>query len=186
MVHRVPKPKTHRSTFVKLYKVSLNFIASPTSIRSILQIVVFYSWTLKPCSHLTSVSAFASNLTNGFYGNIWWYSYLMFAFWQQGSKRNSNADVKCEQGLKTKLYFLHVSVFNREMKMTARANGRTSAYTTELRSSRAADGEGNWPRLCCCVLMITEPWRCAWEAPMARWRTVCLQISETLAKSGTW
>ena len=59
------------------------------------------SWfgLLKPCSHLTSVYAFASKFRNGIYGNKWlrWYLTLTFSrTGRQWSKKIVNADVTCE------------------------------------------------------------------------------------------
>ena len=60
-----------------------------------------YSGDLKPCLHVTSASAFASNVMNGFCGNKWWCLHLKFQLsrtgWQR-SKENENANVRCKPG----------------------------------------------------------------------------------------
>ena len=58
---------------------------------------------LKPCSHVTSACAFASNIQNEFYGSKWWCSHLMLTFlWtqRQRSKENADADVTCDSYLR--------------------------------------------------------------------------------------
>ena len=66
-------------------------INSGTSNRS-QSIIVRCKQTLKPCSHITCVFAFSSNVRNGFYGNKWWCLHLTFA---AKMKENANADVIC-------------------------------------------------------------------------------------------
>ena len=58
-----------------------------------------YDICVKLCSHLTSAFAFASNF------QVWVLEQQMMVFtlnvciWRHRSKKNANADVKCEQGL---------------------------------------------------------------------------------------
>ena len=43
--------------------------------------------TLRPCSHFTFAFVFVSNIKNGFYGNKWWCSDLMFTFDGKGQRK---------------------------------------------------------------------------------------------------
>ena len=94
-------PKAHHSTCVKLQIVSLNFIPSPTSMRLILQIIILFLG-IKALFTLNVCVCICVKLQEW----VPWKQMMMFilnvCLWQQRSKKNANADVKCEQGLKDK------------------------------------------------------------------------------------
>ena len=78
----------------------------------------------KLCLHVTSASAFVSNVMNRFYSNKWWCLHLTFAFsrmWPHRSKENANADVTCKPGFSNKTLFFVCSQFSSTWKLESRS-----------------------------------------------------------------
>ena len=66
--------------------------------KHILRLAIFQSSAL--FTHNVCICVYVKhNIKNGVYGNKWWCSHLIFAFWRkecQRSKKNSNTNVTCE------------------------------------------------------------------------------------------